>query len=90
MNTETIKQAIKEIIVNELDAGIKLEDFNEGVPLYNGGLGLDSISIINFIVLLEKKFDIFFSESEISSELFNDIDNLTDFVKEKLQTKVPV
>ena len=52
---EDVKSELKGIIVHDLDVNIKMEDIDDEVSLYDDGLGLDSISVINFIVLIEKK-----------------------------------
>jgi len=84
---EDVKSAVKDIIVNDLDANIAREDIDDAVSLYDDGLGLDSIAVINFIVLIENKFGINFEESEISSRLFSNINNLSEFVHSKIHEK---
>jgi acyl carrier protein len=79
-NPEEVKHQLKEIIVNDLDMSIEMQDIDDNASLYDDGLGLDSIAIINFIVLIEKKFGISFNENEISARLFSSINNLADFV----------
>ena len=81
---EDVKAKVKEIISNDLDVNIAIEDIDDTVPLYDEGLGLDSIAIINFIVLVEKRFDINFSESEISSQLFSNVSNLSQHIHAKI------
>lgn len=81
---ETVRLRIKEIIANELDVNITLEEIDDEVSLYDDGLGLDSIAIINFIVLLEKRFDISFDDNEISARVFHNVSTLTDFISAKL------
>jgi len=75
-----IVMQIKQIIANDLDVNIKESDINDDSPLFDGGIGLDSIAMINFIVLIEKKFDINFDDSEMSSNLFLNVDTLADFI----------
>lgn len=88
LTPESVKLKIKEIIVNDLDANINSTDFSDEISLYDDGLGLDSISIINLIVLLEKKFEISFEESEISARLFGSINNLAEAIYSKLNSGV--
>lgn len=83
-----IKEKIKEILVNDLDANIDPASLKDDVSLYDDGLGLDSIAIINFIVLIEQKFDIAFEGEEISSRLFGNINNLAEFIEVKLRSQV--
>jgi acyl carrier protein len=85
LSYEEVKSEMKYIIVHDLDANIRMEDIDDDMSLYDEGLGLDSISVINFIVLIEKKFGIGFEENEISSKLFSNINTLAEFVHAKLQ-----
>jgi acyl carrier protein len=81
---DEIKLKIKEIIAHDLDAGINMEDITDDISLYDDGLGLDSIAIINFIVLLEKKFEISLDESEISAKLFSSVNTLAELLNAKI------
>ena len=82
-NKEEIKTKIKEIIVKDLNSNIKLSDIEDDISLYDDGLGLDSIAIINFIVLLEEKFEFRFEDGEISSKIFNSVNNLVEFIQSR-------
>jgi acyl carrier protein len=86
-NIEEIKQKIKEIIVDDLDVNINIEDISDEVSLYDDGLGLDSIAIVNFIVIIEKKFNISFNENEINASLFNNITELSNFISSKIKAE---
>lgn len=83
-----VKEKIKEILVKDLDANIDPASLRDDLSLYDDGLGLDSIAIINFIVLIEQKFDITFEGEEISSRLFGNINNLAEFIEVKLRSQV--
>lgn len=86
-NIGEVKVKLKEIIVNDLEINVRPGDIQEDVSLYDEGLGLDSIAIINLIVAIEKKFSISFEENEISSHLFSSLNNLAEFVDSKVNVK---
>ena len=81
---ERTRVKIKSIIADDLDANIEPDNIKDDISLYDDGLGLDSISIINLIVLLEKRFEIDFEESEISADHFSSVNSLVKFVSTKL------
>jgi acyl carrier protein len=86
---ETIAQnqvikKLKEIIAYDLDANISIEDIHEDISLYEDGIGLDSIAIVNFIVLIENRFNISFEENEINGQLFSSLNNLAVFINTKI------
>ncbi len=87
LTTEEIKAKLKEIIVNDLEVNIDPSDIKDHQSLYDEGLGLDSISIINFIVIIEEKFNFSFGETEIGSKLFSNIDSLTEFIDSKINAE---
>jgi len=87
LNADQIKGMVKDIILHELDSNISEEDIRDDISLYDDGLGLDSIAIINFIVLVEKKFDISFDETEINAQLFSSINSVVAFLQAKLDKK---
>ncbi|GGB14579.1 acyl carrier protein [Puia dinghuensis] len=85
---DSIKEKLRGVIVDDLDANIDIRDLRDDISLYDDGLGLDSIAIINLIVLVEKKFDINFEEHEISSNIFGSIDHLSRFISSKVNIQV--
>lgn len=80
---DAVKEQLKDIIVDELDANIERADIHDESSLYDDGLGLDSIAVINLIVFIEKKFNINFEESEISARMFTSLNTLAAFIYEK-------
>ena len=86
MNTE-IADRLKQIIANQLDANIALQEITDDQPLFEGGLGLDSVAIMEFITLIEENFGFQFEEDELNLKPFKDISALTDFVAGKLQAQ---
>jgi acyl carrier protein len=81
---------IKDVIANDLDLAIDPVDQIGSAALDDGGLQFDSISIINLITALERKFGIAFDEEEISLELFGSINNLAKFIHAKVDSKIGV
>jgi len=82
---DDIKTALKSIISNDLDANIPVDSIKEDVSLYEDGLGLDSISIVKFVVAIEKKFQVSFGEAEITADNFSTLNSLALFLANKLQ-----
>jgi len=74
---------LKDIIVNELDVNLKREDINENASLFEEGIGLDSVTIMEFISLIEANFSIQFSDEELDFKQFKDLITLAGFVASK-------
>lgn len=82
---DNIKSKLKEIIVEDLSVNISPDQIRDDISLYEDGIGLDSISIVNFIVTIEKKFDMKFGENEITARLFSNINSLAEFIENKVK-----
>jgi len=78
--TDQVKQKLKEIIVNDLEVDIAMEDIRDDISLYEDGIGLDSITLINFIVLIEKTFQFNFDEADVNNNLFSSLDSLAAYI----------
>ncbi|NOS89513.1 MAG: acyl carrier protein [Methylococcaceae bacterium] len=82
--SETMINQLKDIIVSELDVNLKHEDISEEVSLFEEGIGLDSVTIMEFISLIEARFSIQFTDEELDFKQFNDLKTLAGFVSNKV------
>ncbi|NEP31974.1 acyl carrier protein [Moorena sp. SIO3B2] len=82
--SETIVNQLKEIIAEELDVNIKVEDIDENLSLFEDGLEFDSIATVELISLIEKHFEVEFSDSELNPEYFSNLKVLADFISTKM------
>lgn len=79
-----ITQRLKQIIVNDLDIKADMESIREDITLFEGGIGLDSIAVMEFISILEQQFGFEFSDEELSLEPFQTLNKLSEFVERKM------
>jgi acyl carrier protein len=82
--TMAVTNQLKEIIANQLDVNIRLEEIKDDVPLFEGGLGLDSIAIMEYITLIEEKFQIEFTDDELTIEPFQNMATLAAWITNRL------
>lgn len=85
--SQTTIEKLKAIIADDLDVNLKKDDIDENVSLFEGGLGLDSIVIVELISLIEEKFGIEFSDLELNPEYFSSLKILAEFVSQKLASR---
>ena len=83
MKQDVVSQ-LKSIIVNELDVNLKEDDINETASLFEEGIGLGSVTIMEFISLIEAHFAIQFSDEELDFKQFKDLTTLAGFVASKI------
>ena len=79
----TIIEQLKKIIVNELDVNLTMDDIDEKASLFEEGLGLDSIVIVELIALTEEHFGFRFSEDELNPESFVNLKVLANIIASK-------
>lgn len=61
---------------------LPLEDFDENAPLFGeDGIGLDSIDILELIVLLEKQYGIRLSNPKEGKAIFQSVKTIAEYVQ---------
>lgn len=80
-----IKQEIKELIVTSLKLeDIKPSEIQDNEPIFQDGLGLDSIDALELALALQKHFRITIdSQKQNLKEVFYSVNTLADFIKEE-------
>ena len=74
-----LKQQIKEALNLE---ELSMEDFDENAPLFGeDGIGLDSIDILEIIVLLEKEYGIRLSNPKEGKAIFQSVKTIAEYVQ---------
>lgn len=75
-----LKQQIKEALNLE---ELSLEDFDTDAPLFgNEGIGLDSIDVLEIIVLLEKEYGIRLANPKEGKAIFKSVRTIAEYVQE--------
>ena len=80
-----------EQLINDLKLQIKealnleelsMEEFDENAPLFGEeGIGLDSIDVLEIIVLLEKKYGIRLANPKEGKAIFHSIKTIAEYVQ---------
>jgi acyl carrier protein len=73
-------------ILNLVD--VKPEDFDEHSQLVGGELGIDSIDVLEMVVMVEKDYGIIINNQEVGEKVFSSLSRLADYIKEN-RTEVP-
>jgi acyl carrier protein len=80
---ENLIEELKLKIIDRLNLlEIDPKDIGPDDPLFNDGLGLDSIDALELVVIFEKDYGITVTEIESMSEHFRSLKTLAAFVKE--------
>lgn len=83
--TAQLKDKLIEIL-NLTD--VNPEDIDENAQLVGGELGIDSIDVLEMVVMVEKDYGVVINNKEIGEKVFSTLKNLVDFIREN-SPKVP-
>ncbi|MCK4590233.1 MAG: acyl carrier protein [Candidatus Latescibacteria bacterium] len=85
MQTEhSIEDRIKELIVQILELEVNPSEIEDDDLLFGGEIGLDSTATLELTAGIEETFGIRIGDEELITALFESVDSLTKFIKEKL------
>ena len=78
---EGLIEELKAEIIEELNLeGVSPADIDIEEPLFNTGLGLDSIDALELVAMLEKHYGILIQERKVAEQAFASIRALARFV----------
>lgn len=80
------KEEIKKLIIESLALEeITPEDIKDGEPLFNEGLGLDSIDALELGMAIKRKYNISMEEDkDVNKKHFYSVNTLSEFVESKI------
>ncbi len=59
------------------------EDIGEDEQLVGGELGLDSIDVLELVIMIEKDYAVKIDNKELGARVFANLKTLTDYIAEK-------
>lgn len=85
-----MQQLIEELKVKLIDI-LNLQDvtpdaFDEHSQLVGGELGIDSIDVLEMVVMVEKDYGIIINNQEVGEKVFSSLANLAAYIKENRAT----
>jgi acyl carrier protein len=76
-----IEEKIKQILITELEVDpTVLTRCNSRTPLLGRGVGLDSVETLTLVAGIEKEYDIYVEDEDLTVDLFRDIRTLAEYV----------
>jgi acyl carrier protein len=72
---------LKEQIIDQLKIkNIKPEDIGDEEPLFGAGLGLDSLDVLELIVLLKQKYKLRVTNAEEGPKVFRSVRAMAEYI----------
>lgn len=76
--TEKLKSRLIEIL-NLTD--VHPEDIDENAQLVGGELGIDSIDVLEMVVMVEKEYGVVINNKDIGEKVFSTLTALADYIR---------
>jgi acyl carrier protein len=81
---ENLKKNLKKMLVKDLKLqDINPEEIGDDDPLFEQGLGLDSLDAVELVVLINKHYDIQIQDMEEGRVAFASINALADYISKQ-------
>ena len=82
--SDQVLEQVKRIVIEDLDVNLKYEDLDETVPLFEEGLALDSVILVELIGFIEKRFHIELGDDALNTETFKNLQSIARVIREQL------
>ncbi len=86
MNELITELKIKLITLLNL-ADITPDDFDENARLVGGDLGIDSIDVLEMVVMIEQDYGVVINNQEIGEKVFSSLTALASYIQDHLPEK---
>jgi acyl carrier protein len=78
--SDALHVEIKEAIVRSLKLPMKPEDIGDDMPLFDEGLGLDSIDVLELVLELERSFGVTIADQDTGVKVLRTVDTIAAYV----------
>ncbi len=80
--SESIHERLKQIIVETLNLDdVVPEEIANDEPLFETGLGLDSIDVLELVVRIEKEYQVKIENSEAAKQALQSVNSLATYIE---------
>lgn len=77
---EVLGEKIRRLVVGKFNLDIRPQDISAEQSLIELGVGVDSVSTLEFIIELEEEFGVSIDESEVSPGILETVESLSEFI----------
>lgn len=79
---DDLKSQLKRQIISALNLqDVQPEDITDDETLFKGGLGLDSIDVLELIVLMDKEYGITIADAKDGKTIFATINSMAEYIQ---------
>jgi acyl carrier protein len=73
---------VKEAIVRCLRLPMAPQDIADDVPLFGGGLGLDSIDVLELVLELERSFGVKITDEQLGRRVLRSVNTIVELIEQ--------
>jgi len=78
---DTLAGEVKVAIVRCLRMPIKPEEIRDDMPLFDEGLGLDSIDALEIVLELQRSFGVEISDEQVGKRVLRSVSTIVEFIE---------
>ncbi len=83
---QSLQNELKEKIIDTLDlADVTPDDFVDDDYLVGGELGIDSIDVLELVMMIEKEYSVKIDNKEVGEKVFASLASLSKYIYENRQ-----
>jgi len=82
---DTLAQQVKTAIVRCLRMPITPDEIEDDMPLFEVGLGLDSIDALEIVLELQRSFGVEISDEQVGKRVLRSVRTIVDFIETSRQ-----
>lgn len=77
---KVFEEKIRQLVIGKFNLDIDPQDISAEQSLVELGVGVDSVSTLEFIMELEEEFGILIDESQVGPEIFETVEKIVEFI----------
>ena len=78
---DTLAEQVKTAIVRCLRMPIKPEEIRDDIPLFDEGLGLDSIDALEIVLEFQRTFGVEISDEQVGKRVLQSVSTIVGFIE---------
>lgn len=82
--SDQVLEQVKRIVAEDLDVNLAYDEIDDTVPLFEEGLALDSVILVELISFIEKRFNIELRDDVLNMETFHNLQSVARVIREHL------
>ena len=77
---KVLEEKIRRLVISKFNLDIEPQDISAEQSLIELGVGVDSVSTLEFIMELEEELGVLIDESEVDPAVLDTVDSLSEFI----------